>query len=289
MGMTKINRKTHRVQVFSLAIGHLLAKSLSAKKALIFDLDGTLTASKSNLDKEMAELLCQLLRQKIVVVIGGGNYPQFKRQFLAYLRCPQRGVVKTGSYYPPSRLENLLIMPTSGGRAYKHARGKWRILYKNSLTDKEKKQIRDAFAKAFKDVRYIKPRKTYGKVLEDRESQITFSALGQKAPLPKKEEWNQKQDIRPQLKTALEKYLTGFEMRLGGLTSIDVTKKGIDKAYGIAQVQKLLSVPIKKMAYIGDALFEGGNDFAVLSTGIDAVQISGIEEAKYLIQRILAG
>ena len=248
---------------------------LSTKKLLAFDLDGTLTASKRDLDEEMAALLCELLGKIHVVVIGGGNYSQFKKQFLSYLNCPKE------------KLKNLFVLPTSGGRMYMYAKGRWLLLYENTLTIKEKKQIANAFEKAFQDIRYAKPSKTYGKVIEDRESQFTFSALGQKAPLTDKEEWNQKKDIRPKLKKALKKYLPQFEVRLGGLTSIDVTKKGIDKAYGIRQVRKRLSIPIKKMAYVGDALYKGGNDFAVIKTGIDTVQIADIEETKYLIRKIL--
>jgi len=247
---------------------------LLTKKLLAFDLDGTLAESKRDLDEEMATLICKLLGKVSVVVIGGGNYLQFKKQFLSYLKCPK------------DKLKNLFILPTSGGRMYIHTKGRWSLLYENTFTIKEKNKILNAFERAFQDMRYIRPSKTYGKVIEDRESQFTFSALGQKAPLAEKEEWNQKQDIRPKLKKALKKYLPEFEVRLGGLTSIDVTKKGIDKAYGIRQVKKRLSIPIKEMAYVGDALYKGGNDFAVVKTGIDTVQIANVKETKYLIRKI---
>lgn len=248
---------------------------LSSKKIIMFDLDGTLTESKANLDKEMATLICQLLEKKIVAIMGGGNYPQFEKQFIAYLRCSQE------------RLKNLFILPTSGGRLYKYSNKKWRLVYKNILTAREKKQVLGAFQKAFYDINYISQKKTYGKVIEDRASQITFSAIGQKAPLAKKEEWNKKQDIRLKLRSKLMKYLPEFEIRLGGLTSIDVTKKGIDKAYGIKEIAKLLSASIEEMVYIGDALFEGGNDFAVVPTGIDTIQVSGPDDVKYLIGQFI--
>jgi hypothetical protein len=248
---------------------------LSAKKVIMFDLDGTLTESKAKINKATAILFCRLLEKKVVAVIGGGDYSQFKKQFLGVLKCPKEG------------FENLLILPTSGGRMYNYSAGKWQLVYKNTLTVQEKGRILGAFNRAFCDLNYIPPKKTYGPVLEDRESQITFSALGQKAPVAKKEAWNKKQDIRPQLKAALEKYLPEFEVRLGGFTSIDVTKKGIDKAYGIRQVKRLLSVSLKEMVYIGDALYEGGNDFVVLQTGIDAVQVSGFKETEYLIRKLI--
>lgn len=222
----------------------------------------------------MAKILCKLLEKKIVAVAGGGNYPQFEKQFLGLLKCPE------------DQLKNLFLLPTSGGRLYKHNVGKWQLVYKNAFTAGEKNQILDAFQKAFADISYVAPKKTYGKTIGDRESQTTFSALGQKAPLAKKEEWNKNQDIRPQLKAALEKYLPEFEVRLGGLTSVDITKKGIDKAYGINEIAELLSVSIKEMIYIGDALYEGGNDFAVIKTGIDTIQVSGPADVKYLLRKL---
>lgn len=251
------------------------AKLFSAKKIAIFDLDGTLTESKAILDRGMAALLCKFLRKRIIAVMGGGNYPQFQKQFIIYLRCPE------------ALLKKLFLLPTSGGRLYRYHARKWQLIYKHALSSKDKKQILNAFKRAFLDINYVLPKKTYGKVIEDRESQITFSALGQKAPLEKKEEWHKKQDIRYKLKSALEKYLPEFEVRLGGLTSIDITKKGIDKAYGIEEMAKLLSASIKEMIYVGDALFEGGNDYAVIRTGIDTIQISGPVDVKYLIKQAL--
>lgn len=249
---------------------------LADRKIVIFDLDGTLTASKTNIDQEMIDMLCQLLKKKTVAIIGGGKYEQFQEQLLDHLK------------YPKELLEKLFPLPTSGSRMYQYKQGKWRLVYKTSLTAQEKKLILDSFKKSFHDVDYIPPKKTYGEIIEDRDSQITFSPLGQKAPLAKKQEWNKTSDIRPKLKTALEKYLSGFTVRLGGATSIDITKKGVDKAYGVRQIKKLLSTPIKKMVYIGDQLQEGGNDFAVVSTGIDTIPVASFEETKDLIRAVVA-
>lgn len=245
------------------------------KKIIIFDLDGTLTKSKFNLDEEMAQLLCRLLEVKKVAVIGGGNYIQFQDQFLRHLGCAE------------DQLENLLILPTSGGELRQYKNGKWQQVYKHVLNPAEKKKVSIAFKKSFRDIGYTKPKETYGKIMEDRKSQITFSALGQKAPLRKKEEWNKKQDIRKKLKTALGKYLSGFEIRFGGLTSIDVTKKGIDKAYGITQIIKLLNARKQDLLYVGDALYKGGNDHSVKRTGIATLAVKDEGETKNFIRLLV--
>lgn len=251
------------------------ARLLHDKKIIMFDLDGTLTKSKTAIDKETSSLICKLLEKKIVAVTGGGNYSQFKNQFLHYLNCAK------------TRFKNLFILPVSGGSLYKHRNNKWQQIYKHALTNKEKANILNSFKESFRDIHYTSPKKTYGKVIEDRESQITFSALGQQAPLGKKKEWNTKTDIRPQLKTALEKYLPDFEIRLGGLTSIDITKKGIDKAYGITQIMQMMSASEKEIIYIGDALYEGGNDYVVKRVGITTIEVEGPEETKAIVNFFL--
>ena len=249
---------------------------LAEKDVVIFDLDGTLVESKTKLDEEMSFLLCNLLKRKIVAIIGGGDYSQFKNQFIGNFNCSKK------------LFRNLYILPTSGGKMYRYNKNKWQIVYKNNLTKKEKERIFDSFEKAFSSIGYTSPKKIYGKLIEDRNSQITFSALGQKAPIEEKEAWNKKNNkIRAKLRGILAKYLPDFEVRMGGLTSIDVTKKNIDKAYGVNKIGELLSIPIDKMIYIGDALYKGGNDSAVLRTGIDTIQVGGIEETKYLIRRAI--
>lgn len=252
------------------------ARLLSKKKIIGFDLDGTLTQSKVAIDKEMTSLVCQLLEKKIVIVMGGGSYSQFKNQFLSFLKCTK------------AQLKNLFILPVSGGSLYKYQSDRWVTIYKCTFTVKEKTKILAAFKKAFRDINYVSSQKIYGKIIEDRESQITFSALGQKAPLDKKKEWNRENDVRPQLKASLKKYLPNFEIRIGGTTSIDITKKGIDKAYGIMQIIKLLSVFKKDIVYVGDALFKGGNDYAVKRIKIVTVNVLNYKETKNFIHCLLS-
>ena len=251
------------------------ARDLAKKKIIVFDLDGTLAQSKEAIDKEMAKILYSLLDKKTVVVITGGAYAQFEKQFLPKLKD-----IKL--------LKNLFLLPTSGSSFYQFKNKKWEAIYRHFLTKKQKDDIKDAFEKTFKNISYYHPPKVYGQVVEDRRSQITFSALGQKAPLEKKQEWNKTQDRRSEIKKMLEQYLPKFEIRLGGLTSIDVTKKGIDKAYGVDQIMKVFGANKDEIVFIGDALYEGGNDFAVVRTGIATVEVAGPEEAKYFIRSLLS-
>ena len=238
-----------------------------AKDLIVFDLDGTLTPSKANMDAAMGRELVRLLGVKKVAIIGGGSYHQFREQFLRHFKCPT------------PLLKNLFLFPETSTAFYRY-RGGWREVYKRKFSAHEKKKIMRAFRDAFREIHYVPSPKTYGKVIEDRGSQITFSALGQdvvkilgpKRGIALKEKWHRENDIRLQLIRALKKRLPEFE-REGGITSVDVTRKGIDKAYGVREIKKVLKVPIARMLFIGDALYPGGNDEAAKRSGVQCIAV----------------
>jgi len=68
------------------------------KKLIVFDLDGTLAASKSSLDSEMASLLRDLLGVAKVAIISGGAWLQFQKQVLSNL--PQDDLLAKLSILP---------------------------------------------------------------------------------------------------------------------------------------------------------------------------------------------
>ena len=222
------------------------------KKLIVFDLDGTLAESKSALDGEMSALLHDLLGLVKVAVISGGGWPQFEKQLLANL--PHDG-----------RLVNLSLLPTCGTQFFQYT-GDWKKLYSEDFTAEEKDKIIRSLAKAVEIAGY-KVEKVWGEVIEDRGSQITLSALGQQAPLAEKEKWDPDFAKRKKIKTILDTLIPEFSVRLGGSTSIDVTKPGIDKAYGISKLRDLLGISLKEMIFIGDALFVGGNDYPAVEGG----------------------
>ena len=252
------------------------------KKLFVFDLDDTLAESKTPMDQEMAGLLKQLLQNKKVAVIGGGKYELFKWQFVSHLKIPSK------------LLENLYLFPTSGNAFYRYKSG-WKNVYSHNLSKSEKKQTRDAFEEVYKEINYKHPKKVYGVILEDRKSQMSFSPLGQdivtvlgKRGLHMKEEWRRKYDsVRHKMAKLLAKKLPNLEVRVGGVTTIDVTMKGIDKAYGVRQMEKYLKIKIKDMFFVGDAIFPGGNDYAVLKTKIDYMKVEGSHDTKKIIKKIL--
>jgi len=147
------------------------------------------------------------------------------------------------------------------------------------FTAGEKQNIISSLEKAV-GVAGFKVEKVWGEVIEDRGSQITFSALGQQAPLEEKDKWDSDFAKRKKIKAILDTFIPEFSVRIGGATSIDVTKPGIDKAYGIRKLRDLLSISLKEMIYVGDALFVGGNDYPAEEAGVVCISVRGPNETK---------
>jgi len=243
------------------------------KKLIIFDLDGTLAESKSAIDAEMATLLTGLLSIVKVGVISGGNWPQFEQQLLSHL--PHDG-----------HLTNLSLLPTCGTAFHQYQSG-WRQLYIEAFTDAEKEKVIHALQVAT-DQPHLMAEKIWGERIEDRGSQITFSGLGQQAPTEAKQSWDPDFSKRQTIKAVLDRLIPEFAVHLGGMTSIDVTRPGIDKGYGIRKLRDTLGIAIDEMIFVGDALFPGGNDYPAKEAGVVSIQVNGVGETKRVIETIVA-
>jgi phosphomannomutase len=243
------------------------------KKLIVFDLDGTLAESKASLDAEMATLLSALLGIVKVAVISGGDWPQFEKQVLSNLPHDER-------------LKNLPLLPTCGTKYFQYS-GDWKKIYSEDFTTDEKNKITSSLKNALGAAGF-KVEKVWGETIENRGSQITFSALGQQAPLEEKKKWDSDFTKRKKIKSYLDKLIPEFSVRLGGTTSIDVTKPGIDKAYGIRKLRDTLGIAIGEMIFVGDALFPGGNDYPAREAGVVSIEVRDPNETKRVIEAIIA-
>ena len=243
------------------------------KKLFVFDLDGTLAPSKSSLGDEIASLLHDLLKIMQVAVISGGSWTQFEQQLLA--RLPSGDDFK-----------NLFLLPTCGTQFYSYD-GSWNQVYAENLSAQQRAQVIAALQTALQESGFAAP-KIWGEAIEDRGSQITLSVLGQEAPLSEKEKWDPDFTKRDRIKEILVPLIPGLSVNMGGTTSIDVTKPGIDKAYGIRKLTEQLGVTIKEMLFAGDAIFMGGNDYPVQVAGVDSILVRDPSETARVIQTVLA-
>jgi hypothetical protein len=258
------------------------AKIFKDKDLIVFDLDGTLTETKSNMLPDMTRALGELLAEKKVAVISGADYHQFRKQFVAHIA------------YPKPLLQNLSLFPADATCFYRYNHG-WRQQYAFRLSKIDRAKIKKAFRDVLRDIHYVPPTKTYGKVIEDRGTEVTFSALGQdvvlalgKRGVALKKKWTRENTpLKLEIARLVQKRLPRLEVHAAGFTSIDVTKRGIDKAYGVRKISRLFKVPIARMLFVGDALYPGGNDAAAKRTGVKCVAVIGPGETKRVIMDIL--
>jgi len=243
------------------------------KSLIVFDLDGTLAASKSALDAEMTILLHDLLSVVKVAIISGGAWQQFDKQVLSQFPTDER-------------LARLSILPTCGTQFFQN-KEKWTKLYSDDLTADERETIVSALHRAIETAGFAVG-KTWGERIEDRGSQITYSALGQQAPLEEKVRWDVDFAKRTKIKAILDALIPDFSVRIGGATSIDITKPGIDKAYGIRKLRDILRISLKEMIYVGDALFPGGNDYPAEQAGVISIPVQGPNETKRVVEAMIA-
>jgi phosphomannomutase len=244
-------------------------------RVIAFDLDDTLAVSKSPIDPEMATLLGRLLERFEVCIISGGRFGQFEGQVLARLDVADELKVK------------LHLMPTCGTRYYRWQAGAWAQVYAEDFRAEDKAEIVAALVEGAKQLGLWREQ-TWGPIIEDRGSQITFSALGQNAPPAEKYAWDPGGSKRAALRELVAGRIPQWEVRSGGSTSIDVTKKGVDKAYGMRKLMEALDLKMENILFVGDRLDEGGNDYPVREMGIATVAVEGWPETARYVTSLLA-
>jgi phosphomannomutase len=249
--------------------------ALQNPRLVAFDLDDTLAASKSPIDPRMANLLVRLLDVGEVCIISGGQFAQFTMQ-----------VIDNLTDVDDAALKRLHLMPTCGTQYYRHQNGTWEQIYAENLTEDQKQRALAAVEQTARDLGYWED-DTWGPILEDRGSQITFSALGQAAPVAAKTQWDTDGAKKTALREAVQALLPDLEVRSGGSTSVDITRRGIDKAYGMNRLAELTGIPLADMLFVGDRLDENGNDYPVKAMGVDCVAVKGWEDTAAFLEGLI--
>ncbi len=253
------------------------------KKLIAFDLDGTLAPSKSPMPDRIGVLLNELLGKFQVCIISGGKYELFQHQVLNNLQAE------------PERLKNMHLMPTSGTRyyVYDQAKNNWKMLYAENIPEDKKATIIQILNESLDKAGY-RVKKPYGDIIEDRGSQITLSILGQDAVatlgmegVKMKEAWDPDGSKKLKLRNLIAPRLPEFEVRAAGETSIDVTRPGIDKAYGMRKLMARTGLKKEDILFMGDRMLEGGNDYPVKAMGVDCIEVSNWKDTAIALEAIL--
>jgi len=247
------------------------------KKVLAFDMDDTIAITKSPISDRMANVFNEVLDNFDICIISGGKYELFQKQVIDRLDISV------------DKLKRIHLMPTCGTRYYRFDEmvNDWVMQYTEDLTTEEKTKIIQVLEASAREAGYW-PENPAGEVIEDRESQITYSALGQQATAEDKYVWDPDGKKRMEIRAlALEK-IPELEIRLGGTTSIDVTRKGVDKAHGIQKLMETNGFAKEDILFFGDKLQEGGNDYPVKAFGVESIEVTRWEDTANCLEAIVS-
>lgn len=248
---------------------------MPAPRLVAFDLDDTLAPSKSAIEPVVAELLLDLADRVEVAIISGGQLGQFRAQVID--RLPDAGA---------EQLPHFHLLPACGTQYYRVGVEGVEMVYVHPLTDDQKSR---ALAVVEAEARRLGlwESRTWGDILEDRDSQITFSALGQQAPVDAKSAWDPTGEKKSALRAAAAALLPDLEVRSGGSTSVDITNRGIDKAYGMTRLAEQTGISLDDMFFVGDRLDEQGNDYPVLAMGVECQAVTGWEDTVAYLEALM--
>ena len=252
------------------------------KKVLSFDIDQTLNIAKTPIPDEIAELLRDLLGKYEIAPISGQKFEQFLIQIVDRLK-------DVGT--TPEQLEHLHLFVAQGTQYFRFDAKKndWEQVYNFPLTDKQVKEISDAIEQAATELGYWEADKLAkgDEIIENRLSQVTFSALGQKAGTEAKYAWDPDCKKREAIVARVKELAPDYEYEIGGTTSINAFIPGMNKVFGMTHLLEELKVKKSEILYFGDMTQPGGNDYPVVQMGIDTITVRSHEDTAYALRGIL--
>lgn len=250
------------------------------KKVLSFDVDQTLNVAKTPIPIEIANLLTQCLDKFEVCAISGQKFDQFLIQIV------ERLVDAT-----PEQLTHLHLFVAQGTQYYRFDAKKreWEQIYNYPLTQQQVEKITEVIERVAKELGFWEEDKLMpgDEIIENRLSQVTFSALGQKAQTEAKYAWDPTHEKREAIVKCCKEITPEFDFEIGGTTSINAFVPGMNKAFGMKHLLKELNVSKEEVLYFGDMTQPGGNDYPVVQMGIKTITVRDHEDTAFALRGIL--
>jgi phosphomannomutase len=247
---------------------------MECPKAAVFDLDDTLAKSLEAPAPEMTARLRTLLERMPVAIITGRAFTLVEPGFLPALAASPH-------------MDRFYLLPEAGAECLQRRDDAWQPLYTHAMSDDDAARIRATIDDSLRETGAYEGLPVFGERYIRKHTMYTLMALGIDVKGEMKYSWDPGNARRKKLWRALSDALPEFDVVMGGATAIDITPRGINKAYGIRWLAEHLALKPSDMLYVGDALFEGGNDEAVIPTGIQTRSTSGPEETARIIGELL--
>ena len=210
----------------------------------LFDVDGTLTASRQVIKPEMRVFMAELRKKVKIGVVGGSDLEKIQEQMAGDVL----------GLYDYVFSENGLV-------AYKDGKHLATTNIK-SFGEEKLQKFTNFCLRYMADLELPKKRGTF---IEFRSGLINVCPIGRNCTQEERMEffeYDQAHKIRENFVAALEKEFPNFGLKysIGGQISFDVFPVGWDKTYCL---QHVLPDGFKTIHFFGDKAYPGGNDYEI--------------------------
>lgn len=256
----------------------MVDQTLEKYSVISFDLDGTITESRQPIEAYMVDLLNKLTEKVLVVIISGSSFKNLLNQLSLFLNQNNNQVFK-----------NVLLMPTNGSETYTYntTSNSWEVSDMEPMSNELRTKVSEVLKNLLNSNDFEIPDRKVGTKIDDRKTQISFAALGIDAPIEEKKLWDPDQKKRLKIINAIAPLLPEVDLFLGGTTTIDILPKGTTKGIMLEKMLSKRGLLYTDLVFIGDALFEGGNDYEVKREGLMTISTSGPKETAEIIKGFL--
>lgn len=196
----------------------------------VFDVDGTITQTRSKIEEDFSVRFIEFCKHNNVVLVSGSTKEMIQEQI-------------------PENILNLVKLYTCSG-------------VEGCSLDIDYELNDDSL---LAELHYYSRINTFphkaGNHIQIRKGMINFSIPGRDATMEQRKyfvEWNKEKKAMEHIRDKLEKKFPSYEFRLGGETSVDITKKGINKSI---VAKDLLTLDEKAfIIFFGNQILDG-NDY----------------------------
>jgi HAD superfamily hydrolase (TIGR01484 family) len=215
-------------------------------KHFFFDLDKTLTRSRTPMASEHQELFGRLCDSYDVVVVSGAQESQMRYQVTPRF---------DGRYWALTQRGNHAIAKDGS------------VLWKEDFTDAQVAAI-FGFIKMIEEELKLEV-SDKNDLVEHRGSQVGYSLIGHHEDVEKKYAFDPKSELRKELlsrhRVDVERlHAAGIDVEPGGTTSLDFMLAGQHKGFNITRFLKHTGWSKDECIYVGDELEPGRNDESVI-------------------------
>ena len=226
-------------------------------KAVIFDMDGTLSESRQPISGEMIDCLRKIPNSYKKYLVTGSDMAKIEEQIPVdvLLEVFEKVFACNGT-----RVYNTYLDLDDEMNAAEPE-----LIHKVSLTDfYSDSDLNHIVNTLLKLAHETHTKIKTGTFIEWRDSQINFSVVGRNCSREQREDyvkWDKKSKERKKLVEQLEDKFQGWGLsfRLGGQISIDITRQGWDKSYAFNNIDE----KPEDCVFFGDKIVPGGNDYDI--------------------------